>query len=171
MEFITTAGSDLRCPYAPSPDWAETNVLKNLIYAMEPVSLLEEMQSLRSARLGQVSLDTYLSVTDLGHFTNFCNAGKIECGVLEAGRKSGACFALQNPSSSSLVNGFRTCAIGDTIVPISGKACQAFRPIPAVGPISAWTRLCGGRMAPFSSVCLRTGVTTPGCTSTLLDTR
>ncbi len=49
-----------------------------------------------------------------------------------------------------------------THVPISSTAASAFRPAPAVGPISGWTNLFGKPYwAPYSSVNLANGATTP----------
>ncbi|MDR2344652.1 MAG: hypothetical protein LBE18_01160, partial [Planctomycetaceae bacterium] len=70
-------------------------------------------------------------------------------------------FALQGVSKSSWGNWLRTGARNTTTpVPIPQASLSVFKPIPAVGPVSLWTRLMGGYVSYSNALYLQSGVTT-----------
>ena len=162
-------GSDRRCPYIPSPDWSRNVCVYEPGWCHGASKFIGGQSAFTLCTLGTSQCSLLGEGSALGHVTGACDAELIsECGVLEGGR-SGACYALARPSLPQLdcLRALKFCW-RPRIVPITGRACGAFRPIPVVGPISSWTRMCGGRVALCGGVCLRTGATMPGSTCLML---
>lgn len=117
----------------------------------------EELTTLGLSQVGNIGNGGRV----LGHVTTMDRAGKISKSGQLIG-KAGI-YALKRPSSKSIINAIRTAgAKTGTVVPIRGAAATGFRPIPAVGPITNWTRIWGGYLLPAKSLNLASGAVRQG---------
>ena len=147
------AGSNSRAPYIPSPDWSEGLITQESTH--DTSKFLGGHGLVTLGTLGLSQLGAPGQAANLGHVTSKAGATGIAADGAIVSNTGKAVFALSNPSSSAATNWLRTLgAKVGAAVQLPASASKLFGPIPAVGPISTWTRLAGGYIAPFSSVSL-----------------
>jgi hypothetical protein len=102
------------------------------------------------------------SASNLSHMTSKAGHMSITHDGAIVGRSG--IFALNNASTGSnsvWMNWIRTMGASTTnSIEITGVAASQFRPIPVVGPISAFTRMMGGFMANGTRLELTSGLLT-----------
>jgi hypothetical protein len=157
--FAWGLGKGTPVPFIISPDWSSGMFVGESDTSHAISKFLGGQGILTLVSLGVSQLG---SASNLSHMTSKAGHMSITNDGAIVGRSG--IFALNNASTGSnsvWINWIRTMGASTTdSIEITGAAVSQFRPIPVVGPISAFTRMMGGFMANGTRLELTSGLLT-----------